>query len=288
MRWAVGATLALLTSLADAAELPFPEVYQRPAVVIFRWTGFYAGVHGGGGGGSKSESPLPFTFGNSFPISQPGLPQAFSAGASLVTPLPFDVGVSGWLAGGQVGANYQIENVVIGIEAQVSGANLTGSHTCLNTVTVLNVVAATDSASCSAKVNALGTLAARLGYAFDRFLVYGKFGGAFSNDHYNNTVGTLQGTAVTGGTLQVLAVGTLNFAANEIRWGWMLGAGAEYAFTDNWSAKIEYNYIGSGTRSLRFSEPTGISQMDADIREQIHLVKAGINYRFGVNTIVVR
>jgi hypothetical protein len=127
MRWGVAAGFALLTSLADAAELPLPEVYQtRPAVVIFRWTGFYAGLHAGGGGGSINEGPLPFTFGNSFLISLlppifvggPSLP-IFVGGASLVTPLPFDVGVSGWLAGGQVGANYQSENFVIGIEAQV-------------------------------------------------------------------------------------------------------------------------------------------------------------------------
>jgi outer membrane immunogenic protein len=139
-------------------------------------------------------------------------------------------------------------------------------------------VAATNSASCSAKVDAIGTLAVRLGYAFDRLLVYGKFGGALSNDHYNNTVGTLQGSTV----------GTLNFSANETRWGWMLGAGAEYAFTENWSAKIEYNYLGFGTTTLLFSEPTGLAQMNADVREQIHLVKVGINYRWGVNTILVR
>jgi outer membrane immunogenic protein len=258
MRWAAGAALALLTSLADAAELPLPEVYQpRPAVVIFRWTGFYAGLHAGGGGGSKDQGPLPFSF-----------------AGSLITPLPFNVGVSGWLAGGQVGANYQEGSFVIGVEAQASGANITGSHTCINTVTLLSVVVATNSTSCSAKINSLGTIAGRLGYAFDHLLFYGKVGGAWSNDRYNSSVGTL--------------VVPLYFSANETRWGWMLGVGAEYAFTDNWSAKIEYNYLGFGTNALRFTEPTGIAQMDADIRENIHLVKVGINYRLGVNTILVR
>src|SRR5689334_20061188 len=48
MRWGIAGAFALLTSLADAAELPVPELYQaRPAVVIFRWTGFYGGVHAG-------------------------------------------------------------------------------------------------------------------------------------------------------------------------------------------------------------------------------------------------
>jgi outer membrane immunogenic protein len=258
MRCGIAAVLAVLTSAAGAAELPVPELYQaRPAVVIFRWTGFYAGLHAGGGGGSKNEGPVPFSFAN-----------------SLITPLPFNVGVSGWLAGGQVGANYQSESFVIGVEAQASGANIRGSSTCANTVTVFAIVVASGSGSCSAKVDALGSIGARLGYAFDHLLIYGKLGAAWSDDHYNIPVTTL--------------VRPLNFSANETRWGWLLGVGAEYAFTDNWSAKIEYNYLGFGTSSLRFTEPTGIAQMDADIREQIHLVKVGINYRLGVNTIVVR
>ena len=68
-------------------------------------------------------------------------------------------------------------------------------------------------ATCSAKVDAVGTLAARLGYAFDHLLLYGKVGAAFSNDHYHRQVGTVLGTAV----------GTLDLAVNETRWGWMVG-----------------------------------------------------------------
>jgi len=278
MRWGIAGAFALLTSLADAAELPVPEFYQaRPAVVIFRWTGFYGGAHAGWGGGSKDVGAIPFSF-----AAAPTGPFGPIAG-ELITPQPIHVGVSGWLAGGQIGANYQIESFVIGIEGDVSAARLVGSRTCLNTVTILNAAASVVGlssmlATCSAKVDAVGTLAARLGYAFDHLLLYGKVGGAFSNDHYHRQVGTLLGTSV----------GTLDLAVNETRWGWMVGAGAEYAFTENWSAKIEYNYLGFGTNSLRFTEPTGVAQMDADVREQIHLVKVGINYRWGVNTILVR
>src|SRR4051812_46183671 len=245
VQWGIAAASAVVTSTvalwtAHAAELPLPELYQaRPAVVIFRWTGFYAGLHLGGGGGSKDESSVPFSF-----------------AGSLITPAPFNIGVGGLLGGGQIGANYQSESFVIGLEAQASGANLTGSRSCVDTVTLAGVVVATGSASCTAKVDALGTIAARFGYAFDHLLLYGKLGASWSDDHYRSVAST--------------ALGQLNFSANETRWGWMLGVGAEYAFTDNWSAKIEYNYLGSGTRSLRFTEPTGIAQMDTDIREQIH------------------
>src|SRR6185437_6382077 len=180
MRWGIAGAFALLTSLADAAELPVPEFYQaRPAVVIFRWTGFYGGAHAGWGGGSKDMGAIPFSFAAA-PTGTFG-----TIAGELITPQPIHVGVSGWLAGGQIGANYQVESFVIGVEADVSGAHLIGSRTCVNTVTILNASASVVRlssmlATCSAKVHAVGTLAARLGYAFAHLLVYGKLGGAFS------------------------------------------------------------------------------------------------------------
>ena len=61
----------------------------------------------------------------------------------------------------------------------------------------------------------------------------------------------------------------------------MVGAGIEYSFSDNWSAKIEYNYLDFGTRAVRFADTTGILFFDTNIRESIHVAKVGINYRFG-------
>ena len=61
----------------------------------------------------------------------------------------------------------------------------------------------------------------------------------------------------------------------------MLGGGFEYSFTDNWSAKIEYNYLDFGTRGVEFTDTTDQFSLNADIRQRIHVVKAGINYRFG-------
>jgi outer membrane immunogenic protein len=144
-----------------------------------------------------------------------------------------------------------------------SAADLNGSANCTP------AAATAVLGNCSAKVDMVGTVAGRLGVAFDRLLVYGKAGGAWTNDTYNlNTAG-------------------LSFTANETRWGWVLGAGVEYAFADTWSWKLEYNYLGLGTRGLRFADSTGFFNIDTNIREQIHLVKAGINYRFGPTPIGV-
>jgi hypothetical protein len=87
-------------------------------------------------------------------------------------------------------------------------------------------------ANCPGKVDALGTFAGRLGFALDRVLLYGKGGTAFANDKYE--INSLTASR-----------------SNETRWGWMVGAGIEYSFSDNRSAKIEYNYIDFGTRPGR-------------------------------------
>ena len=66
---------------------------------------------------------------------------------------------------------------------------------------------------------------------------------------------------------------------SDNRWGWMWGAGLEYAFAANWSAKVEYNYLDFGTKDYFINDAPVF-----DITTRIHLVKFGINHRFGYAT----
>ena len=69
---------------------------------------------------------------------------------------------------------------------------------------------------------------------------------------------------------------------NEDRYGWMAGAGIEWAFANNWSVKAEYDYLDFGTRrETLISVATGAPAFQYDVRQRIDLVKAGINYKFG-------
>jgi outer membrane immunogenic protein len=79
--------------------------------------------------------------------------------------------------------------------------------------------------SCKTASNWLGTLRARFGYAWDRVLVYGTAGGAGANIE----------TALTGLPYQ-----------NGAEFGWTLGAGLEWAFADNWTAKVGYLFVDLG------------------------------------------
>jgi outer membrane immunogenic protein len=231
--------VALAAALQPAAAADLPVAYRAPhSYVSFTWTGFYFGAHGGGGWGRKDETISPFVF-----------------GGALFGPPGTNVDISGGLAGGQIGANYQAGSWVFGVEADASWADLTGNTACASGIVGV-------AANCRAKVDALGTFAGRLGFALDRVLLYGKGGIAFANDKYElNSIAAYQ--------------------SNETRWGWMAGAGIEYSFTDNWSAKFEYNYLDFGTRAVRFTDTTGTLVLDTNIRERIHVAKAGINYRFG-------
>jgi outer membrane immunogenic protein len=241
--------LAIATQQAAAADLPVRQApaYKAPEVVeVFTWTGFYIGIHGGGGWGSKVA--------NQVPLVTPG---------GTITSPEATTNISGGLAGGQIGFNYQMGHWVGGLEAQASWADLTGSTPCS---ILLAGAPVTTACTGTSKVDALGTVAARLGVAFDRTLLYAKGGGAWTHDKYN--------VAVTSAVLPPTA------NASETRWGWMVGAGIEHAFTNHLSAKIEYNYMDLGTERVRFTASDGTTN-DADIRQRVHVVKVGLNYRFG-------
>jgi outer membrane immunogenic protein len=253
----IAAALAAACVPAAAADLPIEPVYPvRPAILVFRWTGFYVGAHLGGGIGYTAETPA-----------------AFLVAGVVTSPLPTSYNPHGWLLGGQIGANYQIDSLVIGAEAQASWANFRGSSSC----GAISGGLIAPAGNCTGKIDALGTAAMRLGWAFDHLLVYGKGGAAWTNDNYQVLIGTI-----------VPAVPALLFSSNVTRWGWMAGLGIEYAFTDTWTAKIEYNYMDLGNYALRFINTTGSPVLDSNIRERLNVVKIGVNYRIGVSPILIR
>jgi outer membrane immunogenic protein len=106
------------------------------------------------------------------------------------------------------------------------------------------------------------TVTGRVGTAFDRLLVYGKGGVAFANDEssINFTSGASASTTFT-------------------RTSWTAGAGIEYALAQNWTAKIEYDYLGFGSETLDFGPSSLPTNPSASLNVQE--VKAGINFKFG-------
>jgi outer membrane immunogenic protein len=144
---------------------------------------------------------------------------------------------TGFTGGGQLGYNYQIGSVVAGLEGDYNFADLSGR----------GLIGATASRG---KLDSFGTLRGRLGLAFDRAMIYGTGGYAFGSSE--------------------IRVGALK----DDKWhnGYALGAGLEYAFTNNISAKAEYIYMDFEDKK-HFGGP-GKAGIDANV------VRGGINYRF--------
>ena len=196
---------------ADLAPQPVEPLPAAPVYLPFSWTGFYIGAHAGG---------------------------AFSNGDSnLAAPLDsFDA--NGFVGGVHAGYNYQMNQFVLGIEGDFDGTSISGKAT--DPVLGVNKLS----------VPWQGSVRARLGYAWDRFLLYGTGGAAFAD------------AKVSGGDSKTLA-------------GWTVGAGVEYAFTDSWSGRLEYRY--TDFQSASFTTPA-LGTFKNRLNE--NQVLLGISYKF--------
>jgi outer membrane immunogenic protein len=162
---------------------------------------------------------------------------------------------SGFLIGGTLGANYQIGSFVIGLEGDGDWNDANG--------TTFNGSCA--GIGCETKSEWLATVRGRAGFAWDRVLFYGTGGVAF-------------------GDVQA-AAGALPFASGT-QTGWTAGAGIEWAFAPNWTAKIEYLYVDLGnftcpaTSCGAINLATGATAPDTVTLTE-NIIRAGINYKFG-------
>ncbi|MGA3310344.1 MAG: outer membrane protein [Xanthobacteraceae bacterium] len=216
---------------ALAADLPqpgppptprAPSTYVPTTAPVYNWGGIYFGINGGYGFGTSNWTP-----------AAPFIPTG-------------NFSTSGFLAGGTLGANYQMGAFVLGIEGDGDWTNLSGSVTC------------TRGYTCQTSSDWLATARGRIGYAFDRILLYGTGGGAAGNIKAYNSA--------SGGT------------DSNTEYGWTAGAGIEAALAQNWTVKVEYLYVDLANGACTTSCPGGFAPVAVSFTES--LVRAGINYKF--------
>jgi outer membrane immunogenic protein len=230
-----------LAAAASAADLAVKApVYKAPVALLpFSWTGCYVGVEGGGIWGRSKHTDVTSPNPNDVGL-----------------PITNDFNLSGGLAGGTVGCNYQISNWVFGVENDISWTDAKGSANDLAPFTTTTVS--------QTREKWLDTVRGRVGFAWDRALFYGTGGAAFA------------GTAVQ-------VCGTLN-CVNETktRTGWVAGAGVEYAVWKNVTLKVEYLHADFGTS--RYIDPPvvigGATFNTRDVPLTNDIVRAGVNYKF--------
>ena len=235
MRWMLVAVAAITVAAyrpALAADLPIPS-YPPPLPPAYNWTGIYLGINGGFGTGNSNWSDGLVGTTGSFPIS-------------------------GYLIGGTAGFNYQIGEYVFGIEGDGDWTNLNGNSgsTCGAITTVL-----TPPVGCQTQSQWLATVRGRVGYAYDRILLYGTAGAAFGNIQTGlNPPSTFD---------------------SSIEAGWTVGAGLEWAFAQNWTAKVEYLFVDLPNGACTtVGNCGGAAGSIVSFNESV--IRAGLNFKFGL------
>lgn len=240
--------MTVLSGQAFAADaiISAPEPAPVQDYAAFNWTGGYIGAHAGYGWGNTED------------VNNPE--------ASKVKP-------KGALGGVQAGYNWQFDNnVVLGAEADVSFGNIKKSWAGNDTNQY-------DSYYGSDEIRTHGSVRARLGYAADRFLPYVTGGLAWADTR--NSVGCNTDRVInTNGCGGKTNGGSFEDRGSSTRVGYAIGAGAEYAITNNWTVKAEYLYSDYGKKNVTITDPYKNTKSDRRFKTNLSEVRVGVNYKF--------
>ena len=228
----LASALCVLPFAASAADLPVKAPYRAVQPVPFTWTGLYIGASGGlitqGTTGTDLDGFWD-TAGDQYGITG-----------------------HGGIFGINVGYNYQMGNIVLGLEADIAASSLDNS---LTTAGGLGL---------SSKLNSLGTVRGRIGYAFDRALLYAT--GGFAYGHVENNAYSTFTTSH-------------NSSTSGFQTGWTVGGGLEYAFTNNWTVRVEGLYVDLSTTTGSISTDGSVG-CRFGFKNTYSLARLGVNYKF--------
>lgn len=242
-----GSMLVFVSPIGYAADLgPAPEP-------VYDWTGFYFGLNAGAAFNSSSvdenaiEGDLP-------PDVAHNLAAKIESNETVFT------------GGGEIGYNWQMNNLVIGAETDFNYLGFDESRHRARAVDGLGEV---DS-SVGLQTDWYGTVRARLGFASDNILVYGTGGLAYGNIQADGRVTAENGDFWKG-------------SESSTNWGWTIGGGAEVGITPSWTAGAEILYVdlGSSDFDFRNGELNEVSErINGDIDAAFTVVRATAKFKF--------
>jgi outer membrane immunogenic protein len=265
-----GAALGVFAAPAMAADMAL----KAPAPYPYLWNGFYAGLNAG----YADEQSTFTTAANFTPDIALGAPAGVSEGlATLSSGRIVTSNGMGFIGGGQVGYNVQLGKLwVVGLEADIQGKTGTSSGSVAAGQTVAGT-AVTSVQTVSAKTDWLGTVRGRFGILLTpTWLVYFTGGLAYGDNNANSTL------AQSGAGFFGSGAGSLS----TTRIGGTFGAGLEWMFARNWSAKAEYLFYDLGTTNFTFAARSGafVTPVYQTVTNSVHfegnIVRAGVNYHF--------
>jgi outer membrane immunogenic protein len=168
-----------------------------------------------------------------------------------------------FIGGGQIGYNYQINNFLLGVEGDIDGVAHNNGDGAGIVVPGVGTIAASSNSTW------VSTLAARFGIANDHWLFYGKAGGGWVGTSNLTISNVTAGTVITGN----------NSRTNS---GFLGGVGIEYAITNNWTVKAEYDYLALSRRNfiVPVGSPFFVGDNFTNGGRNVQMVKLGFNYLF--------
>jgi outer membrane immunogenic protein len=255
-------------SVASAADLPTKAPVVVDPAPIFTWSGFYVGANVGGSWGRMSTD-----------FSLAGVPIGSTS-----------QNMNGWLGGIQTGYNWQRGAWVFGLEADIQATSQKATSSaagatpgtpaipciefdppapaCIPGTGISAVPGVPGSVSYEQKLPWFATFRGRLGVTVaPTWLLYAT-GGLAVGEIKTNASFTIPTAAIATGF-------------SDTKAGWTVGAGVEWGFSPNWSAKVEYLYIDFGHINNSFSSLapfTGNFTANSHVTDNI--VRVGVNYRF--------
>jgi outer membrane immunogenic protein len=256
------AILALLGIRAVAAD-----PLRAPLILVpsYNWSGCYIGGSVGGAFGRSNYSGSPAgDFLTPAPVGEPSIiPNLSAVTTDALSP-------SSLIGGGEIGCNWHIRSIVVGIEGDFSGWNLSRSSLATGPgdpeLPGTSLTAATSESS-----HWLATVRPRVGYAYNDWLFYATGGAAFASIGFSQSVlFSASNSGMAGSVTSTLT-------------GWTAGGGIEYGITRNWLLKAEYLFVGFPSQSVTEINPAFPTfTANASNRLSASIVRIGLDYKFGL------
>ena len=252
----IAALAALIAAPAFAADLPMKA--PPPPPPVWTCTGWYIGANGGYGWNERTGDQGCVT-----PVAAGAVP----SGTGCWLPMTGLTKPEGGLWGAQVGYNWQVGQIVWGIEGDLQWSHIDKTGTTTNLCCIPTFTSAVGLVTTQSGLEWFGTARGRVGYLVTPSALLYVTGGLIYGSE--NTMGTEIFPAVTYIT-----------QANTIRAGGIVGAGLEYKFTENLSGKLEGLWYDMGSTNNTFTSTVTNFTMTEHFKFDGGIVRGGLNWKF--------
>ena len=232
--------LAIALTFGSALSLGVPAMAADIVEEAYDWSGVYGGIFAGVGYTSSDWD---------------GVDDDVAA-----APVSIDESLNDtqFLLGALAGINFQHDSWVFGLEADIAWFD-SKEHENLDGAEGLDI---------TSEIDLLGSVRARAGYAADRTLFYVTGGLAFADAEHTWDDHSSQPGSVFD----------LPSKSVDLDFGWVVGAGIEYAWTDNWLVRLEGLYFDLGSEDGKVAFDDEVDTFDVD--QEIWVGRIGLSYKF--------